>query len=175
MKQFLVILILVSVVIAFFACSKNDNSLEKMRENELALLDEYIQNNYRDSIPKSSGLYYIEEIEGHGDSLIRVGDRVQIYYLTTKIDSTFVDESSGYREGHRFEPLEFVVGAGGVIAGLEEAVTYMRLGGKASLVINSELAYGQNGSGSVGSFETLLMEVEIYKVYPFIVPEEDEE
>ena len=175
MKQFFAIFTLLSLVIAFSACNKDYNSLEKMRENELAMLDEYMRTNFPEEEPLPSGLYYIEQIEGYGDSLIRPGDRVQIFYATYTIDSVLVDESSGYTNGHRFEPLEFVVGAGSVISGLEEGVTYMKLGGVASLVINSELGYGQNGSGSIGGFETLLMEVEVYKVYPFIIPEEDEE
>jgi FKBP-type peptidyl-prolyl cis-trans isomerase FkpA len=86
-----------------------------------------------------------------------------------------VDESEGYTVGHRFEPLEFTVGRGEVIKGLEEAVQYMKLNGKANLVLPSEVAYGQNGSGSIPGFTTLLMEVEIYKVYPFPRQEEDSE
>lgn len=178
MKQIFGILFLISIVTAFSSCNK-DNSLEKMRENELEILDGYIDNNYPDSLPKSSGLYFIEEIVGHGDSLIRFGDEVQVFYATWTLDSptdsTLIDQSSGYLDGHRFEPLEFTAGASDVIKGLDEAVTYMREGGKARLVVPSEIAYGQNGSpsGGVGGFTTLLMEVEVYKVYPFIVPEEE--
>ena len=75
----------------------------------------------------------------------------------------------GYLDGLRYEPLEFVPGnSEDIIQGLQEAVTYMKPGGKANLVIPSEIAYGQNGniSGGVGGFTTLLMQVEIYKVYP---------
>lgn len=176
MKQLFAGLILASLVLSFAACNK-DNSLEKMRENELAILDEYIKTNYPDEEQLPSGLYYIEEITGHGDSLIRIGDKVQIFYATWTIDSFLVDQSSGYLDGHRFEPLEFTVGTGGVIGGLDEGITYMREGGKSHMVIPSELAYGQNGSpsGGVGGFTTLLMEVEVYKVYPYIIPEEEEE
>ena len=180
MKQIFAVLLLLSVVVAFSSCNNNDNSLEKMRESELAILDEYIENTYPDSMPKPSGLYYIEEIVGSGDSLIRPGDNIEIFYATWRLDSptdsTLIDQSTGYLDGHRYEPLKFVVGTSEVIVGLDEAVTYMREGGKARMVINSELAYGQNGSpsGGVGGFTTLLMEVEAYKVYPFIVPEEEE-
>jgi FKBP-type peptidyl-prolyl cis-trans isomerase len=77
-----------------------------------------------------------------------------------------IDQTNGYLLGQRYEPLEYVVGAGSVIAGLEEASTYMQKGTKANLVIPSELAYGQNGSSGVSGFSTLLMEVEVYKIYP---------
>ena len=172
MKRFLTGLILISVVVVFFACDE-DNSLEKLRENELAKLDVFINENYPDSVPKPSGLYYIEAIKGEGDSL-QFGDRVQIFYATWSIDSILVDESEGYTAGHRFEPMEFIVGAGSVISGLEEAATYMQLNTKANLVLPSEVAYGQNGSGIIPGFTTLLMEVEVYKVYPYNPPDEEE-
>ncbi len=165
MKRFLTGLILIIVAVAFFACG-DDNSLEKLRENELAKLDVFIEEHYPDSVAKASGLYYIEAIKGEGDSL-KPGDRVQIFYATWTIDSILVDESEGYTIGHRFEPLEFIVGTGGVIKGLDEAATYMQLNTKSNLVLPSEVAYGQNGSGAIPGFTTLLMEVEVYKVYPF--------
>ncbi len=165
MKRFLTGLILILATVAFFACSE-DNSLEKLRENELAKLDLFIEEHYPDSVPKASGLYFIEAIKGEGDSL-KLGDRVQIFYATWTIDSILVDESEGYTIGHRFEPLEFIVGTGSVITGLDEAATYMQLNTKSNLVLPSEIAYGQNGSGAIPGFTTLLMEVEVYKVYPY--------
>lgn len=148
---------------------RDDNSLERLRQKELEKLSEFIQNNYPDVKKKPSGLYYIEAIKGTGDT-IKSGDRVQIFYSTWLIDSTLIDETNGYSLGHRYEPFEYVVGAGTAIPGLEEASTYMQKGTKANLVIPSELAYGQNGSYSgavtVPGFSTLLMEVEVYKVYP---------
>ena len=172
MKRFLTGLILASVVIAFFACD-DDNSLEELRMEELEKLDVFIAENYPDSVPRVSGLYYIESVKGEGE-LLKAGDRVQIFYATWTLDSTLVDESSGYTSGHRFEPLEFTVGGGEVIQGLEQAAIYMQLGTTANLVISSELAYGQNGDGTgfIPGFTSLLMEVEVYKVYPYPVAEE---
>ncbi len=173
MKRFLTVLTLAFIVVAFFSCKKSNN-LEELRKNELKKLDEFISINYPDSIQKPSGLYYIEELKGHGDSLITLGDRVQIFYATWTIDSVLIDESDGFTLGHRYEPLEYTVGTSSVVKGLEEATTYMREGGKAHLVIPSELAYGQNGSNGVPGFTTLLMQVEVYKVYPYTTPQESE-
>ncbi len=162
MKRVFYVVIFGIVAIAFMAC-KDNNSLEKQRKQELALLDEYISTHYPGELPKPSGLYYFEETKGTGDS-IKVGDRVQIYYATWTVDSFLVDETNGYTEGYRYEPYEFTVGAGTAISGLEEAVTYMQLGTVANLVIPSELAYGQTAT-SVPAFTTLLMQVEVYKIY----------
>jgi FKBP-type peptidyl-prolyl cis-trans isomerase FkpA len=167
MKHVFTVLFFTIAAIGIFSCG-DDNSLEELRKNELALLDEYIQTNYPDVEPTSSGLYYIEEVKGTGDT-INPGDQVQIYYATWLIDSTLIDETNGYLQGHRFEPFTVNVGSGSAIAGLEEALTYMQKGTVANLVINSELAYGQNGntqgSPPVPGFTTLLMQVEVYKVY----------
>jgi len=167
MNRIVLVLITVIVALAFFAC-RDDNSLEELRKNELKLLEEYINKNHPGAEPHRSGLYFFETEEGAGDT-VKVGNRVQIYYATWLIDSTLVDESRGFTNGHRYEPYQFVAGGGDAIAGLEEAVIDMKTGGKANLVIPSELGYGQNGStsGFVPGFATLLMQIEIYKVYPF--------
>ena len=164
MKRFSLIAIAgIITAIAFFGC-KDNNNLEKLRKQELALLDAYISTNFPDVQPKPSGLYYIEEKHGTGDS-IKVGDVVQIFYSTWTVDSVLVDETTGYTNGFRYEPYEFTVGAGSAIAGLDEAATYMQQGTVADLVIPSELAYGQSGSVGVSGFTTLLMQVEVYKIY----------
>ena len=169
MKKTLAIVFVVVGAIAFFACDDGID-YEKMRKEELAILDDFIEINYPGLEPTSSGLYYYnEEGTGSGDT-IKLGDQVQLFYATwglvTATDSNLVDQTSGYLEGHRYEPYTFVPGTGSSINGLEEAVTYMQPGTRSHLIINSELAYGQNGSGGIGSFQTVLMEVEIYKVIP---------
>jgi FKBP-type peptidyl-prolyl cis-trans isomerase len=84
-------------------------------------------------------------------------------------DSFLLDQSVGYLDGYRYEPYTVNVGSGASITGLEEALTYMQKGSVANLVIDSKLAYGQNGNTSstpyVPGFTTLLMQVEVYKIY----------
>jgi FKBP-type peptidyl-prolyl cis-trans isomerase len=147
----------------FFSCE--DNSLEKQRQQELETLNAYIDENYPDVEPTPSGLYYIEDKAGTGDT-IKLGDKVQIFYATYTLDSFLIDESDGFTDGYRYEPLEFTVGTGSVIAGLDEAMTYMQKGTVATLIIDSGLAYGQNGNGTIPGFTSLRMDVEVYKVYP---------
>ena len=166
-KHVFTLLIFTAVIIGFIACG-DDNSLEELRKNELAKLNEYMQANYPDTKPKRSGLYFIEEVKGTGDTIVP-GDQVQIYYATWLIDGKLIDETNGYTTGYKFEPFTVNVGSGTSIAGLEEALTYMQKGSVAFLVINSELAYGQNGNMQgnppVPGFTTLLMRVEVYKIY----------
>ena len=172
MKKYILSGLIVIMGAVFIYSCKDDNTAIILRRNELQKLDEFIAEHYPDSLPKPSGLYFISETKGVGDT-IRIGDRVQIFYSVWTIDSTLIDESAGYSAGQRYNPYEFTVGAGDAIQGLEEGVSYMYPGGKAHLVIPSQLAYGQNGSyygnssSYVGPFTTLLMEVEVYKVFPY--------
>ena len=155
------------IIFGFLACG-DDNSLEKLRKKELETLDAYMQANYPDAEPTKTSMNYIDEVDGTGDTIVP-GDRIQIFYATWLIDSTLIDETNGYTDGYRFEPYEFVVGDGTAITGLEEAATYMQKGTVANLIINSQLAYGQNGNTygtpPVPGFTTLLMQVEVYKIY----------
>ncbi len=166
-KHVFTALIFTAAVAGIFACG-DDNSLEELRNNELAILDTYLKANYPNVEPTSSGLYYIEVKQGSGDT-IEAGDQVLIYYATWKIDSSLIDQSVGYLDGYRYEPYTVNVGSGTSVAGLEEALTYMQKGSVANLVIDSKLAYGQNGNTYsdpfVPGFTTLLMQVEVYKVY----------
>ncbi|WP_319227877.1 FKBP-type peptidyl-prolyl cis-trans isomerase [Draconibacterium orientale] len=179
MKKTISYALLMLGAVAFFACD-NGVDYQKMRNEELALLDEYMAIAHPGAEATASGLYYFNEPgTGEGDT-IKAGDQVQLYYATWTLidgpDSLLVDETSGYLDGHRYEPYQVTVGAGGSIQGLEEGLLYMQPGTRSHLVINSELAYGQSGSGySVGAFQTVLMEVEVYKVIPFETATDDEE
>jgi len=167
--NFVKTVVLIFFAVAIFAC-KEDN-FEKLRQNELEKLSEYLEENFPDIKSQPSGLFYIEVEEGTGDT-IQPGDRIQIFYSTWTIDSVLIDETQGYTNGHKYDPYEFVVGQGNAITGLEEAATYMQKGTKAHLILPSELAYGQNGTVGVAGFTTLLMEVEVHKIYQAQTPGE---
>lgn len=178
-KNVFAILIFTVAAVGFFACG-DDNSLEELRNNELAELDTYIKANYPNVKPKSSGLYYIEVKKGSGDS-INIDDVVQIYYAIWDIDSTLKYQTSGYIDGYRFEQEEFKVKPANTLSpeyaehllqtpGLHEAITYMQPGTVANVVLNSGLAFGQNGLMNnyiqISGFTSILVQVEVYKVYP---------
>ncbi len=158
--SYFAVIILFSLAIA--SCNNYDQ--EKLRKQELELLDSYITKNKIKVTPSSTGLYYIEEKAGTGDS-IKIGDRVQVWYSTYLIDSTLIDTNT---KPGKYNPLEFYVttaGSSSVIEGLNEGIKLMKKGGIGNLIIPSELAYGQNGTTGVAGFTTLLMTVEVYKVY----------
>jgi FKBP-type peptidyl-prolyl cis-trans isomerase len=65
----------------------------------------------------------------------------------------------------RGELFEFPLGAGHVIQGWDQGVVGMKIGGKRTLVIPSEMGYGSRGAGGViPPNATLIFEVELHKV-----------
>jgi FKBP-type peptidyl-prolyl cis-trans isomerase len=87
----------------------------------------------------TTGLKYIDMTEGAGPAAV-AGQIVTVHYTGFLMDSTKFDSSvdSG-------EPLEFRLGTGKVIAGWDQGVAGMKVGGKRKLIVPSQLGYGDRG------------------------------
>ena len=100
-----------------------------------------------------------EMVVGTGDEAVN-GKKVTVNYSGTLINGTKFDSS--YDRG---VPFSFSLGAGEVIAGWDQGVTGMKVGGKRKLTIPSSLGYGATGAGEViPPNATLIFEVELLKV-----------
>lgn len=106
-----------------------------------------------------SGLQYIDIVEGTGPSP-QPGQQVRVHYTGTLENGKKFDSSVD-----RGEPFEFPIGIGRVIKGWDEGVMSMKVGGKRTLVIPSDLGYGARGAGGViPPNATLIFEVELLGV-----------
>jgi FKBP-type peptidyl-prolyl cis-trans isomerase FkpA len=66
--------------------------------------------------------------------------------------------------GQGREPLEFALGAGKVIKGWDQGVAGMKVGGKRTLIIPAELAYGPRSVGMIPANSPLIFDVELLDV-----------
>jgi peptidylprolyl isomerase len=110
-----------------------------------------------------TGLKYTDMKVGTGAEAVK-GVFVEVHYtgwlyVNSKRDKKF--DSSVDRN----QPFSFQLGAHEVIAGWEEGVQGMKVGGKRELIIPPKLAYGERGAGGViPPNATLIFEVELLRI-----------
>ena len=108
--------------------------------------------------PEKPKLQVIDEKAGTGREA-KSGDMVSVNYVGRLSDGTEFDSS--YR---RNQPFSFTLGAGQVIAGWDQGLSGMKVGGKRKLIIPPDLAYGSRAIGSIPANSTLIFEVELLDV-----------
>jgi FKBP-type peptidyl-prolyl cis-trans isomerase len=104
-----------------------------------------------------SGLKIYDFTVGQGPAA-EDGSIVSVYYSVWLTDGTLLDSS--YLSG---SPFTFVLGNGTVIAGWEEGVVGMQVGGSRQLVVPPSLAYGAAGRPEAGipANATLIFEIDM--------------
>ena len=154
----------------FTSCLKTIDQIsvnQPTEAQEMTLLAKYVAKFHPGLAPKSSGLYFIEtKAAPSGSDSIKVGDLVNVYYSGFLISES---TTGGVLDGYNFDnsglnyPVSFVVGAGRVIQGWEEGVTYMKNGSEAKLIIPSKLAYYGQQYSAIPPYSTLVFYVRIIK------------
>jgi FKBP-type peptidyl-prolyl cis-trans isomerase len=125
---------------------------------EPVLLEKYLKENKITVKPQPNGLYYIPVTVGTGPKA-EAGKTVKVHYTGRLLDGKVFDSS---RENNT--PYEFMLGRNQVIKGWDEGIAMMNKGGKATLIIPSTLAYGENDMGAIPPYSTLVFEVELVDV-----------
>jgi FKBP-type peptidyl-prolyl cis-trans isomerase FkpA len=129
-----------------------------MAQKEIDNRNAYLKANNITVAPSATGLYYVETEEGTGMSPDD-GNTVVVHYTGKFLEGKVFDSSV-----QRNQPFEFQLGVGQVIKGWDEGIAYMKKGGKATLIIPSDLAYGPNNYSSIPGHSTLIFEVELIDV-----------
>jgi FKBP-type peptidyl-prolyl cis-trans isomerase FkpA len=111
------------------------------------------------TITTESGLQ-IEEISVGEGEMASAGQFVSVHYTGWLTNGTKFDSSKD-----RNEPFEFPLGERNVIAGWDEGVQGMKIGGVRKLTIPPQLGYGARGAGGViPPNATLVFEVELLDI-----------
>lgn len=107
---------------------------KRMAEQKVAI-DKYLKDKGIKVEPTESGLYLKLTSFGHGNT-VKLGQHVAVHYVIYNLKGEEVESSYSYGT-----PLEFEVGRGQMIPGIDEAVLKMNVGSKAHLVMTSDLAF----------------------------------
>jgi len=118
-----------------------------------------------DTIVTESGLKYIITSKGRGVMPVN-GATVKVHYTGKLTNDTVFDSS--YK---RNQPFSFVLGKGRVIKGWDEGIALLHQGDKATLIIPSDLAYGERERPNIPANSTLIFDIELIDVKNPIVVE----
>jgi len=168
MKQTLYILALIVMFSGIYSSCK-ENTLDALRDDEITALDKYVKDKKLADFKDASGIYFKDSIVGTGDSIITSGYKLKLNFKITLLDGTVVFTTED-KYGHNYEEYTFYVDANDAtinqayvqqIAGLHSGLKKMKAGGRAFMVIPSELAFKAVDNSSIGvpRFSTLLAKV----------------
>lgn len=116
--------------------------------------DFYVKNN-ADST--ASGIVYLIQDSGSDVRATDDRDTVKVNYRGTLIDGKEFDKNEG---------IEFPLNR--VIRGWTEGMKLIGEGGKITLVIPANLAYGERGPREIGANSTLVFDVDLLEVHPYV-------
>ena len=171
MKYFFYILVL---TVLFFGCSDDPKPQPQlsMAEIQEALLDaninaakleseqidSYVKEKELNVIKTGTGLRYVIYKKGEGIVVPEGNSKVAISYSITLLDGTACYSTEG-------NPEELIIGKSYAESGLQEALTYMKEGDKATVIIPSHLAHGLAGDlKKIPIRATIVYDVEVVKV-----------
>ncbi|BDH11258.1 MULTISPECIES: FKBP-type peptidyl-prolyl cis-trans isomerase [Streptomyces] len=111
--------------------------------------------------PAPTELEIVDLTEGDGP-VAKAGDTVSVHYVGVSF-STGEEFDASWNRG---KPLQFQLGAGQVIAGWDQGVQGMKVGGRRRLTIPAHLAYGDRGAGGglIAPGETLIFVCDLVSV-----------
>ena len=162
MKKILFCLAIMSTLVLFQACSKDDDNVNRewQQQNE-AHFDSYAGNPeyHTKEIPGGPGYIYYKELQqGEGATPVEGSDvKVQVIYKGWTINGSVFDSSGEYSRTFTFQN-------GQLIDGWMIALAYMKEGDKWNVVIPWTLGYKQNSTGSIPAYSTLIFDIELVKV-----------
>ena len=101
----------------------------------------------------------IEDIVVGTGATADTGDTITVHYIGRFQDGSQFDSSYD-----RNTPFTFLLGAGQVIAGWDQGIPGMKVGGQRRLTIPPSLAYGKDGYGAIPPNSTLVFDVELLSI-----------
>lgn len=175
MKQYLFILGFAVLLTGMFSSCKT-NTLDALREQEVAALDKYVKDNNLTDNKDVSGIYFKTLIPSTDTTMIRSGFKAMLFFKITLIDGSTVVFTTEDGTGHNYEEYAFYVDVSNTtvnaqyvqqIAGLHKGLKKMHIGETALIVIPSELAFKAVDYSSIGipRFSTLVATVYVKKAY----------
>lgn len=139
--------------------AENKVRMEEAKAAEQTALQNYLKSAKITVAPLTSGLYFIETKKGNSQKP-KVGDFGKIHFKVSTIDGNVL--YSTYDQG---EPMMWESGKDFDNKGVTEALSLLSKGSKASIIVPSSLAFGEQGRGQmIAPYTTLLYDLELVNI-----------
>lgn len=146
---------------------------ELIKKQEPAKIKKFIEDKKLKTTTTASGLQYQITKPGTGANLAN-GDTAVIQYVGALLNGKVFDSSikeqamksiKTFDPRRKYEPIKVAVGQGAVIRGWDEGLLLLNKGAKATLVIPSELGWGEQGAnGVIPAYAPVTFDVEIINI-----------
>ncbi|KAE8178666.1 MULTISPECIES: FKBP-type peptidyl-prolyl cis-trans isomerase [Photobacterium] len=153
----IIIAVVIAALVAFFLY-RSYNNKQAAQEN-IKIGQEFLAaNKLKEGVQTTaSGLQYLVLQQGTGTEHPKATDTVTVHYHGTLLNGTVFDSSVD-----RGEKISFPLNR--VIKGWTEGLQHMVVGEKVRFFIPANLAYGNNGAGSIPPGSVLIFDVELFKI-----------
>lgn len=150
---------------------KQEEMMAEQLEKDVSLIEQYLQENNIEAQKTESGLHYVIHEQGSGPEA-NPSDTVSVNYtgyllngdIFDSSDESVARENDIFMEGRPYGPIDFVLGRDRIIRGWHEGIDLLNKGGKATLYVPSNLAYGPNASGKIPANAVLAFDVELVDI-----------
>jgi len=155
----IIVLLLVAVIAIFVYRDYASKTQSQAGNYPIGTLDSTPPTISASAVTTASGLKY-EDLQVGTSTAAKSGDSITVNYTGWLTNGTKFDSSID-----RGQTSDFIIGVGNVIAGWDEGIPGMKVGGTRLLVIPPTLGYGSSGSGSIiPPDSTLIFEVQLVAI-----------
>ncbi len=151
LRPIIIVICLILLVFALRASNSTDKTLDSLS------IESYIKQQNIDAKSLNTGLFYTMPKEGKGQNP-KKNDYVLVNFKGMLLDGTVFDASEVG------SPFVFQVGHRQVIRGWEIGILVFKVGGKGTIYIPPQLAYGKTGAGVIRPNAPVKFEIELLKI-----------
>jgi len=175
MKKIILNLLAFSALVVAISCVSEEENLEVIFEQDKKKIETFVQNfdveHRRETVGESGVVLLITKPNDTG-RLPETRDSIRVDYTGYLLDGTVFDtsvksvaeEEGMFNPNRPYEPFPVILGISRVIVGWQVALSRLREGEKATVLIPSFYGYGRDGNGPIPANTVLVFDMDVVSV-----------
>lgn len=155
-------LVVILIVLFSYGCRKDIKTIEEYYE--YVDINDYARDSFPDAITLNGGIYLTVKEKGTGIKPVK-NDKIYVFYKGCLLTGQEFDSREKFKEVDGKDsiqmPFSFYFQTGSVIAGWDSAFAHLQRGSKATILIPSDLAYGNISQSKIPPNSPLRFDVDL--------------